>query len=462
MAQIINKFTGHFLITALALLLAAGSAARVSAQNIPQPNRERLLNGLTILYGNRPGEANVLLKLRVHSGAVFDLTGKAGAMSLLADALFPESTTGEYVTEQLGGHLEVTTTYDAIDVSISGKASELERMIELVRNAVLNLNLSAESVNTLREVRLKQLSEKRSSISDMADRAIATRLFGLFPYGNPAEGTVETVARIDRTDLMLARERFLNADNATLVVIGGVDKARLMRAARQLLGSWQKGDRTVPATFRQAAAVDPRVLIIDQTGAKTAEIRLAVRGLARSDRDAAAASLLASIIKQRWQSADKEVSSSMVVHEAYALNGMLMLGGNVPTQSVAKAISIAQGVMHAIAKEDPGMNELENARKAVLMKFASLTPSESLADVWLYGETYKISPNNQADELNRISAADVRRVAARLFEDAAPQAIVVVGNVTELKAQFDAKAEVRTSQPPIKPAANPSLPPKKP
>ena len=163
MAQIINKFTSYCLITALALLLAAGGAPRVYAQNTPQPNRERLLNGLTILYGNRPGEANVLLKLRVHSGAVFDLTGKAGTMSLLGDALFPESTTREYVTEQLGGRLEVTTTYDAIDVSISGKASELERMIELVRNAILNLNLSADSVTVLREARLKQLSEKLPS-----------------------------------------------------------------------------------------------------------------------------------------------------------------------------------------------------------------------------------------------------------------------------------------------------------
>src|SRR5438046_6886408 len=50
MAQIINKFTGYYLITALALLLAAGGAPRVYAQNTPQPNRERLLNGLTILY----------------------------------------------------------------------------------------------------------------------------------------------------------------------------------------------------------------------------------------------------------------------------------------------------------------------------------------------------------------------------------------------------------------------------
>ena len=462
MAKIIKKSISYGSIATLVLLLAAGSASRVCAQNVPPPNRERLLNGLTILYGNRPGEANVLVKMRVHSGAVFDLAGKAGTMSLLADALFPEATTREYVAEQLGGHLEVATTYDAIDVSISGKASELERMIELIRNAILNLNLSAESVTTLREARLKQLSEKRSSISDIANRAIAARLFGSFPYGNPAEGTVETVAKIDRADLMLARERFLNADNATLVVIGGVEKAALMRAARQLLGSWQKGDRMVPATFRQAAAVDPRVLIVDRPGANKAEIRLGVRGLARTDRDAAAASLLAAIIKQRWQSADNEISSPVVVHEAHALNGMFMLGGNVPAQSAAKAISTARALMQAIAKEDPSMTELETARKTILMKSASLSPSESLADLWLDSETYKSPANNESDQLNRTSPADVRRVAARLFEGAAPQAIVVLGNAAELKSQFDARAEVRTNQPQMKPVSDSSLPPKKP
>ena len=462
MAQIIKKFINYGSIPALALLLTAGTASRLYAQNAPPPNRERLLNGLTILYGNRPGEANVLVKLRVHSGAVFDLAGKAGTMSLLADALFPEATTREYVAEQLGGRLEVATSYDAIDVSISGKASELERIIELVRNAILNLNLSAESVTTLREARLRQLSEKRSSISDVANRAIAARLFGSFPYGNPAEGTFETVAKIDRADLMLARERFLNADNATLVVIGGVEKANLMRAARQLLGSWQKGDRMVPATFRQPAAVDPRVLIVDQAGVHNAEIRLGVRGLARSDRDAAAASLLAAIIKQRWQSQDNEISSPVVVHEAHALNGIFMLGANVPAPAAARAISTAQAVMRAIAKQDPSMTELETARKTVLMRAASLSASESIANVWLDGETYKMPANNEADELNRVSPADVRRAAARLFEDGAPQAIVVLGNAAELKSQFDARAEIRTNQPQMKPASGSSLPPKKP
>src|SRR6202022_4558593 len=149
--------------------------------------------------------------------------------------------------------------------------------------------------------------------------------------------------------------------------------------------------------------------------------------------------VLAAIIKQRWQSTDNEISSPLVVHETHALNGMFMLGGNVPVQSAAKAVSNARALIHAIAKEDPSLAELETARQTILTKYVPSSPSESLADGWLDGETYKMAANNRADELNRISPADVRRVAARLFEDAAPQAIVVLGNAAELKSQFDAK-----------------------
>src|SRR5262252_5791512 len=215
MAQIINK-TVIYARVILPFIVLAASLAHVQAQSAPQPDRERLLNGLTILYGNRPGDSQVLLRLRIQSGAAFDLAGKAGTMALLADAMFPESTTGEYVAEQLGGRLDVTTTYDAIDVSISGKATELERMIDLLRNALMNLNVSPESVATLREAKTKELTGKQSTISAAANRAIALRLFGTYPYGQPTEGTVETVTKIERGDLMLARDRFLNADNAVL------------------------------------------------------------------------------------------------------------------------------------------------------------------------------------------------------------------------------------------------------
>ena len=61
----------------------------VRAQSAAEPVRENLLNGLTILFWQRPGDQNVIIKLRINSGAAFDLAGKDGLMALLADACGP-------------------------------------------------------------------------------------------------------------------------------------------------------------------------------------------------------------------------------------------------------------------------------------------------------------------------------------------------------------------------------------
>src|SRR5262245_43899735 len=58
-------------------------------QNQSQPEREQLLNGLDVLFWINNGSPDVMLKLRIHSGAAFDLAGKSGEMALLSDILFP-------------------------------------------------------------------------------------------------------------------------------------------------------------------------------------------------------------------------------------------------------------------------------------------------------------------------------------------------------------------------------------
>jgi predicted Zn-dependent peptidase len=457
-----NKRASYYCAYLFGLLILSVLSSPANAQSVPEPNRERLLNGLTILYWQRPGDANVMLKLRVHSGAAFDLAGKAGTMALLGDALFPDPATREYVTEQIGGRLNVTTTYDAIDVTISGKSSDVERLIELLRNAIVTTNLSVENVTKLREARIKELTERTGSASEVADRAIAVRLFGAFPYANPTTGTIESLAKVDRADLMLARDRFLHADNASLVVIGGVEKPRLMRAVRQLLGPWAKGDRSVPSTFRQPNTPDAHVLIIDQPGARTAEVRLAVRGLMRSDRDASAASLLARIARARWQSAIPDLSASFVRHESYTLPGMFVFGANVPPSSAAKAFSAAQDVMRTLAQTGPTAAEVEVARNAMLTEtgLLSLQP-DSVADWWLDSETYKLTNANLPSELSRITTTDLQRVAARLFKDA-PQATIVAGETKQLSPVFGANVELRDKKPELKTATDPATPPKKP
>src|ERR1043166_5404219 len=71
----------------LALILFGASAFAAAGQTAPRPQREQLLNGLRILLVARPGDQNVLVRLRVHSGSAFDPAGRGGVVAGLADAV---------------------------------------------------------------------------------------------------------------------------------------------------------------------------------------------------------------------------------------------------------------------------------------------------------------------------------------------------------------------------------------
>jgi len=445
---------------ALLILVFLAGTATIRAQALPSPERETLLNGLRILYWPQPGNPKVVLKLRIHSGAAFDLADKAGMMALLGDALFPDPATREYVTDELEGRLDVTTSLDSIDVTISGKASELERMIDLLRGAFLTTQLGAENVATLRNARLKLLSEKPATAAEVADAAIAARLFGVFPYARPASGTIASVTKLDRADLMLSRERFLNADNASLAVVGGVQKTRMMRALRQLLGPWAKSEKSIPPTFRQPAAPDARILALDQAGATNAEIRIAVRGLSRADNDTPAANLLAYIIRDRWQTAVSDLSGTRARHETHVLPGMFVLSASAPTASASKAVSAAQEAMRALAQNGPSAGELERARTLLQADISKqISQIDGAAEAWLDMDTYNSPrPDTIPTLVRSLTASDIQRVADRLFRDA-PVATVVVGNYDHLKAAFAGKVESSTEAPKVTRPALPTIKP---
>src|SRR5215208_1022236 len=256
----------------------------VTAQISSQPQREQLLNGLRLLFWLKPGSPDVILKLRINSGGAFDLAGKSGQMALLGDLLFPDPATIDYFTDEMGGRLDVSVTYDSTTITMVGKADQLEHMVEVLRNALIATQLTPELVPKMRDARIKLLRDTTIVPAEVADRAIAARLYGDFPYGRPAAGSPEDVARVDRADVMQARERFLNSNNATLAIIGGVTKQRAMKTLRQLLGPWRKSEEIIPTTFRQPSPPDTRTLIVNVPG-PTVELRLAARGVSRTDTD---------------------------------------------------------------------------------------------------------------------------------------------------------------------------------
>jgi zinc protease len=452
-----------FVASLVCLLLAQPSVA-VFAQLPAEPQREQLLNGLRLLLWPQPGSNEVLLKLRINSGAAFDLAGRSGQMALLGDLLFPDPATTDYFTGEMGGKLNVTVNYDSTTITMVGKASELEQIVGVLRNALLATQLTPEIVARMREARIKTLRDAAVAPALVADRAIAARLFGDFPYGRASGGTPEDLARVDRPDLMLARDRFLNSNNATLAIIGGVTQARALKALRQLLGPWRKSENIVPTTFRQAKPPDTRTLLVNIPGA-AAEVRLAARGVSRTDPDFYPATLLARLAQHRWQGMTPELSKQpiFVRSESYALPGAFVMGVTVNAQTAADSLANARKVLDSLMTTPPTAAELERAKTEVINEMSGpLAKPEALPDRWLDLETYHLSAvQDQIAMLGSVTASDIQRVANRLFKDAT-LASVVAGEPLQLKAalqgrfQYEVLGEIANPTPSPKSPAKPA------
>ncbi len=440
----------------LSLLLAA-SPAFSQGPPLAEPQREQLLNGLRVLIWERPGSQDLTIKLRLHSGAAFDLAGRAGEMSLLGDLLFPDPATIEFFTQEMSGKLEVNTDHDCITITMQGRVGQFERIVEILRNALVTTQITPEIVARHRDRRIKILRDTAISPAFVADRAIAARFFGDYPYGRPANGSVEDLARVDRADLLLARERFLNPNNATLAIVGGVERNRTMRALRQLLGSWRKSEQIVPSTFRQPSPPDARTLIINGPADQTAEVRLGVRGVARSEASYYAAAILALIARQRWLAMTPELSFKQffVRNDAHVLPGMFVMGASINSKSSPQVISSAKRVIDSLIKVPAIPSELDQAKNELIVQLNNrLGKPETMIDVWLDADTFHLPAlAEQLQSWRDVSVNDLQRVASHLFQEA-PIASIVLGDAQQLKTELEGHVQTELMVEIAKPTTN--------
>lgn len=414
----------------LFLLVASGAVAVVHAQNMPQPTRrDQLLNGLKLLIWAEPKSPDVTVKLRIHSGAAFDPKDKEGVMRLLADILFPGEQAKLFFTEELGGNLTVESNQDFIEITATGKAENFVQILDTVRGAVVSPPITNENLKKVRDARLKMLQEQGSDTAQIADAAVRKRLFGeFFPYGRPADGTAQSLAKIDRADLLLAQERFLTSDNATLAIVGNVDALYTLRAVKQFFGTWSKADKPVPPTFRQPDAPDTKLSIVKLPNVETGQIRFAVRGAARNSADFAAAEIVANILQERWRNAlpNEMKQNAFVRHEPHVLPGVVIFGTSISGGFAEPVMDLTQKTLAKILSEPLTAGEFERAKSSVSASLANGNKTTAdAAEMWLDADTFRLGANTKLNEaVSAATLAQAQTVAANLQKQT-PAAVAV-------------------------------------
>ncbi|MGD9628344.1 MAG: M16 family metallopeptidase [Pyrinomonadaceae bacterium] len=390
---------------ALALIFCAASI--IAAQRPALPKQERLLNGLKVLMWPDASADKVTVKVRIHSGTAFDQQGKEGTMALLAESFFPNEASRDFFKDDLGGSLDITANYDYIQVNASARPDDFLTMLEAVATAVANPTIDKETTARLAAKRIEKIKQLDADPVYAADAAASKQLFGTFPYGRPEFGTVESVSALGFADLLDARQRFLTSDNATVSITGPVDTALAYRAARRYFGSWLKSDRLIPSTFKQPE--DPDVRLVSVEGKTGNYTRFMFRGVARNEKDYAAAAVLSKILEGRLKENLPDAGLIKVANDAHILPGSFTIGITNGDPG-----SIPQNLITLLLSKPVDGKEFDPAKAAILSHRAKTAPDE----FWLDADTFKLgAPSAEQKAIESVTLADVQRVADRLSKN---------------------------------------------
>jgi zinc protease len=423
----------------LALVLAL--VLPVPAPAAPIAHREVLPNGIVLLVAERPGVPIVAARVLMRAGAAFEPRDKAG-LANLTGALLTRGTgkhTGpelDAAIEFVGGSLEAGAARDGMTASLSVLKRDLTLGLDLLAEVVLSPTFPAAELT--RKVSQIQAAIKRSEEdpNTVASRALSRLVFGAHPYGTPVEGTIESVGKLTRDDVVGFYRGHARPDTVIVAVVGDITVAEARHEVLKRFGNWAKPTTPAPTVPMVTPAGAPKreTITKDLTQATLMLGRQAVR---QTDPDyfalAVASYVLGGGSASRLYARVRDeggLAYSVYSYVSPARYGAAFeVAAQTRTAEVAKVAQILQEELARMTREPVKDDELRLAKDYLIGSFPlRLDTTAKVADFVTtieqqglgldYADRYKAS-------VAKVTVADVQRAAQRFFTPEAFSEVVV-------------------------------------
>jgi zinc protease len=424
----------------------ANGPVQGSSLVLPIVKRDSLLNGLQLIVFEQKGTGSVTARLRINSGAMFDLVGKGGLADITAGMLLKgggglTSKTLSEIVEQSGLRVSLKADWDSTDFVISGPADAIETIFDLYARLIIMPAFDAKELEAFKLERISALKGESADDGQAVRRRAVASVYGSHPFGRPVRGTTESISQITRPDLLYYHNKFYVANNSVLIIAGDIAADQITKLGRTRLGPWKKGEK-VPPSFRPPdSQASRRVMIIDRPGSQVAHATIAQPWVSRRANDYLAAMLAAELLGQLGAKLAESTPGATVEVQTQPLMlaGPMFVNVKAPPSDIAKLLDGVLAGMARLQSAEPALDQIEGAKSKIINRLAERLRStdggaEIILDIELYGlgRDYLVT---FVDRVGAVTPGDVQR-AARNYLKPQSVAVVVAGPASTLEGQL--------------------------
>jgi zinc protease len=408
----------------------------------PLASRNVLPNGAVLLVAERPAIPIAVVRVYLRAGSVYDPADAGGLANLTADLLTRGTAKRsgpqlDSAIEFVGGSLEGGAGRDGATVGLSVLRKDLALGLALLAEVLLEPAFPEVELKRRSEEIAAGIERSEQDPETVAAREMARLLYPGHPYSRPVSGTVESVRRLTREQVVAFHREYYRPDTAVISVVGDVTRDEIERDLAARLGSWSAPGARRP-DISPAPSAPPVEAVRIERALTQATVSLARPGVREDHPDyfplVVANYILGGGSASRLYMKVREERG--LAYSVYSGLGPGRYGASyfvelqTRLEAVDEAVRLVKEEMARMAREAVTPRELDHAKSHLIGSYPLRTDtSGKMAGLLVTVEENRLGldwPDRFKAGISRVTAADVARVAA-IYMNASTFSSVRVG-----------------------------------
>jgi len=413
-----------------------GLAAAVTAQRPNLDVRSWVLpNGLKVLFLAKHEAPVATVQIFYHVGSKDEHIGNRGVAHMFEHMMFKGSAhvppeEHARLLKEVGGQVNAFTTEDVTAYHQTVPPSYVDLAIRLEAERMRGLRLFPATVDSERKVveEEKRLRIDNNPVGQAVERFRALA-YTQHPYQWTAAGAIEDLERVRPEDCQKFYDATYRPNNATLIVVGDVDEASVRKSVDTYFGGIAAG----PPVARAYPKEPPQTTAREATLTLEVALPVVVGGYhipAARDADIPALQVLATVLSagessrmhRRLVRRDQLAVAAGGFAEAMEDSGLfLVYAVHLPDRDQARIRKVLMGEIARVRTAPVEASELTKAKHQLTAAYVfglesvdGVARELGLAEL-VQGDWHRFL--DASDRYDRVTAADVQRVAAKYLVD---------------------------------------------
>lgn len=416
--------------------------------------RTTLHNGLRLLTAHMPGMRSASIAFFFNVGSRYEPKHLAGISHFIEHMLFKGShyyPTARLISEAIegvGGVFNGSTGKELTGYTARVPSEHLSVVLHVLADMIRQPIFDLQEIEKERNVIIEELSATRDDPQEWVNLLADEVMWPGLPLGRDDAGFEETVAQIQRTQMLDYLHEYYRPNSLVISVAGNIDHKQIVQLTESLFNDWEAGEhRKWQESFPPQDAL-PIAMIQKET--TQTNICLATLGIAYSSPDYYPLLLINGILgdgmsSRLFQTIREEQGLAYDIgsyFNSYSETGSLVVSAGVDPSQTEPAIQAIIGELSQLSETAVSTDEL--ARIKAYVRGGILLGLEGTQQVasWLGSQESLRNHVMDIDEIiahvDAVTPQDIQRVAQICF---APQwrRLAIIGPDDPYRAEHFAK-----------------------